>query len=196
MMIEKMRTQESEMVSRLVANAFFEKFTGKTYLTKAMLQTILKLIWIEEADSFGMTIYTVKSEGEVMGAFGVTSRKKSPYRLRLLAKTCAVIKRIGLKEFLSFLKTGLQTSRTPEHEEWYIDFIVVKENVRNQNIGHMIMSALDGMVSAEPDISHLSLYVLKGNKRAIHLYEKHGFLKDPVRSKDTYHFMVKQPFRG
>lgn len=191
MKIENMGSTESAEVSCLVADAFYTKFSDKTSLSKSMLQKILKLIWIEESERFGMSIYTVKLEGEVVGAFGFTAFREAQLSIQLIAKACAVIKIIGLKNFVSFLKVGMHTNRKPECKEWYIDFIVVKEKFRNQNIGHTIMSSLDEMVARDYSAEQLSLYILKGNDRARHLYEKYGFMEDSASGKGDYHFMVK-----
>ncbi|MCC5894683.1 MAG: GNAT family N-acetyltransferase [Alkalibacterium sp.] len=192
MKITHMDVDESELVSQMVANAFYAKFSGKTSLNKQMIQKIVKLIWLEEANAFGMSVYTVKVGKEVAAAFGVSTRQKIRPSIRLGAKALAVIKKIGWRDFISFIKVGWETNRTPESDEWYIDFIVVKEGHRNQNLGHAILSALDEMVTRDPKAGKLSLYVLKSNARARHLYLKYGFSEKIDLQKIDYHFMVKE----
>lgn len=191
MEIGKMKKQEEEAVSQLVANAFYNKFQDKTRLTKEQLQTLLKLVWIQEADSFSMHLFTVKNEDEVVGAFGYSTSGHFKPTLSLFAKAAAIIKAIGPKAFISFVKAGMSTSRDPAQNEWYIDFIAVKESHRNQSIGHDIMDYLTGEAMDDPSIHTLTLYVLKGNERAKHLYEKYGFGEQPGEPKSNYHFMKK-----
>jgi ribosomal protein S18 acetylase RimI-like enzyme len=191
MQIRKMKKHEEEAVSHMLANAFYGKFQDKTRLTKKQLQKLLKLVWIQEADSFSMTIFTVQAEGEVVGAFGCSTSGQFKPGLRLLAKTAAIIKAIGPKAFVSFVKAGLSTSRNPAPNEWYIDFIAVKESHRNQSIGHDIMDYLTGAALSDPEIDNLTLYVLKGNDRAKHLYEKYGFIEQYSKPESDYHFMKK-----
>ncbi|PRY83001.1 GNAT family N-acetyltransferase [Alkalibacterium olivapovliticus] len=191
MKIDKMRQTETEAVSQLVVNAFYSKFSEKTDLSKERLQKILKLIWLEEADQFGLSIYTVKLEEEIVGAFGFSGKQRFSLSLSLIAKVCAVVNSIGVKAFLSFLRVALQTHRKPNKREWYIDFIVVKEAYRNQSIGHTILSSLEERADQYEQIDQLSLYVLKGNDRARHLYEKYGFSEKEQGGIEQYQYMVK-----
>lgn len=191
MQIGILKKHEEEAVSHMVANAFYGKFQDKTRLTKKQLQKLLKLVWIQEADSFSMTIFTVKTEGEVVGSFGYSTSGQFKPSLSLLAKAAAIIKAIGPKAFISFVKAGMSTSRNPAKNEWYIDFIAVKESHRNQSIGHDIMDYLAGAALSDPEIDNLTLYVLKGNERARHLYEKYGFIEQYSKPESDYHFMRK-----
>jgi ribosomal protein S18 acetylase RimI-like enzyme len=53
------------------------------------------------------------------------------------------------------------------------------------------MDYLTGAALSDPEIDNLTLYVLKGNDRAKHLYEKYGFIEQYSKPESDYHFMKK-----
>ncbi|MDZ7834947.1 MAG: N-acetyltransferase [Alkalibacterium sp.] len=93
---------------------------------------------------------------------------------------------------LQFAATGLETNRIPDGNECYIDFIAVKESRRNQNLGHRLMEEIIRLKENDLAITKLSLYVLKGNKRAEHLYRAYGFEEDKGNERPSYIFMVRE----
>lgn len=192
MRIERMKERDIEKVSELVTDAFYDKLTVKAELSKYKVQTILKLLWIQEAEQYGMTVCTVWQDNTIVGAFGVTKRQENGFSLRLLAKTLAVINHIGLKSFLCFMQAALETSHLPQIGEVYIDFIAVGQAFQNQGIGHFIMNQLAERSEQDGRLRKLTLFVLKGNNRAIHLYEKMGYKKTGNNRSEKYHFMVKR----
>lgn len=191
MISEKMTEKDIPEVAELLGDAFANKFTDVVPLSKQTAKKLMKLLWLEEANVFGMQPYVLKEGEEVVAAFGVTASKKGQVTLSFIAKVSAVVRKIGLKHLITFARVGLETSRMPDRDERYIDFIAVKRSRRNENIGHQVMEEIDELKVTEPGIKKLSLYVLKENGRARHLYTKYGFKPSARNLKSNYLFMVK-----
>lgn len=152
---------------------------------------MIRLLWLEESEAFNLTVYALKEGEEVVGAFALTHRGKPKLSVSLVAKVAAAIKHTGLKELYHFAKAALESSRRPKQDELYIDFIAVKENWRGNHIGHQLMENILRVSKERKGISTVSLYVLKTNDRARHLYEKFGFKRDPRHENKDYYFMVQ-----
>lgn len=191
MKLEVMKREDSKQVSERVVNAFYDKFKEDTGLPKETLQKLIKLLWLEESTAFNMAVYVLKEEKEVVGAFALTQKGKPNFSLSLIAKAAAAVKHIGFKKALLFAKAGLKTSRSPRQGEVYVDFIAVKENQRGKHVGHRLMKEIEKLCKEGKAISKISLFVLKSNDRAKHLYEKFGYEEEAAHELKDYIFMVQ-----
>ncbi|GAA0358285.1 hypothetical protein GCM10008932_08730 [Alkalibacterium iburiense] len=188
MKLEVMQHRDSKELSERVVNAFYGE---DTHLSKETLETLIRLLWLEESEAFNMTVYVLKEEEEVIGAFSLTHGGKTKISVSLVAKLAAAVKHICLKEMYQFAKESLETSRKPHQDELYIGFLAVKESWRGNRIGHQLMENILRMSKERKGISTVSLYVLKTNDRAKHLYEKFGFKRDSRHEIKDYYFMVQ-----
>src|SRR5690554_4896755 len=127
MKLEKMQYKDISEVAERLSNAFSDKFTRETTLSKETAKKLMKLLWLEEYKVFGMQPYVLKDGEDVVGAFGVSTRQRYKLSVSLVAKTLAAVRVIGLQEMRLFAEEGLQTNRKPDKDELYIDFIAVKE---------------------------------------------------------------------
>ncbi|OJF93752.1 GNAT family N-acetyltransferase [Alkalibacterium sp. 20] len=143
MKFEKMQEKNIPQVAELLSKAFAEKFTEKTGLSKETAKTLMKLLWLEEHEMFGMQPYVLKEADEVVGTFGVTLNQRKKTTVSFVAKVLAVVRALEMKQLLLFAKEALKTSRNPDRDELYIDFITVKESRRNQHIGHRLMEEIE-----------------------------------------------------
>lgn len=191
MRLEKMQQKDIPIVAERLSNAFADKFTHDTALSKEMAKKLMKLLWLEEYKVFGMQPYVLKDGDDIVGAFGVSTRQRYRLSVSLIAKILAAVRVIGMKEMRLFAEEGLQTSRKPDRDELYIDFIAVKETRRNQGIGHRLMEEIERIKESRSDIKKISLYVLKDNEPARHLYAKYGFKEEPAHVLPNYFYMVK-----
>ncbi|SFC16896.1 Acetyltransferase (GNAT) family protein [Alkalibacterium subtropicum] len=192
MISKKMTDSDVPEVAELLGNAFADKFTEKTTLPKRTAKILMKLLWLEEAGVFGMQPYILEDKGEIVAAFGITGMQKRTLTLSFTAKVMAAVHRLGVRPFIAFARKGLETSRTPDKDELYIDFIAVKESRRNETIGHRVMEEIEALNVLNPRISKSSLYVLKNNEPAIHLYKKFGFTAVDKYERSDYLFMMKK----
>lgn len=156
------------------------------------MKKLMRLLWLEEAEAFGMQVYVLKDGEEVVGAFGITGNQKSKLSVSFIAKVLAALRTIGLSKLITFGKIGMEASRKPSKDELYIDFLAVKESRQNEHIGHQLTENIDRLKKTSPKINKLSLYVLKNNEPARHLYEKFGFRRSRKSGLSTYYFMVKR----
>lgn len=192
MKLEKMQEKDISEVAEQLSNAFAGKFTEETVLSKETAKTLMRLLWLEEPEVFGMQPYVLKEADEVVGIFGVTLNQRTKLTVSFIAKALAAVRVLGIKQLLLFAKEGSKTSRNPDKDELYIDYIAVKESRRNQHIGHLLMEEIEQLKEKHPEIRKLSLYVLKDNDRARHLYTKYGFKEDRKHERTSYCFMVKK----
>lgn len=186
-----MTSEESEEVSAIITEAFYAKFSEKLELSTGELQTIVNNAWLKEAQNLGLDVYTIKDSKEVVGAYGLSKQVKPRLTFSFLGKLTAIIKHLGLKRFIQFLKVLLEMNHQPKENELYIDFIAVKKDKRNQNIGQFIMENIYAAANQEQDIKRISLIVLKDNERAKHVYEKAGFKKDYSVQSEKFDILVK-----
>lgn len=191
MIIKVMSPAELTDVSDILEGAFADKFTDKTALSAQEVKTLMKLLWLKESQVFGLQPYVLKDGDEVVAAFGITGQTKKRCSVSFIAIVLAVLRQYGVRELFHFAKTGLETSRSPADDELYIDFIAVKASRRDENIGHRVMEAIDALKAKEPGIRKVSLYVLKDNGPARHLYTKFGFQPLSKYEKSAYLFMMK-----
>ncbi|MCC5889772.1 MAG: hypothetical protein JJU01_04320, partial [Alkalibacterium sp.] len=126
MVTEKMKPDECEAVSALIADAFYSKFRPKVKLSKRELQTIISRIWLGEADNLGLSLWTVKKNGHIVGAYGLSEYVETQITPSLIGKLTAVIKHLGLLRFFKFIKILIETNHRLGRNELYIDFIAVK----------------------------------------------------------------------
>ncbi len=192
MKLEKMQYKDISEVAERLSNAFSDKFTRETTLSKETAKKLMKLLWLEEYKVFGMQPYVLKDGEDVVGAFGVSTRQRYKLSVSLVAKTLAAVRVIGLQEMRLFAEEGLQTNRKPDKDELYIDFIAVKETLRNQGIGHRLMEEIERLKESRPELRKISLYVLKDNEPARHLYSKYGFKEEPKQELASYLYLVKE----
>lgn len=188
---EQMAADDLPQVAELLGNAFADKFTEETPLSKQTAKKLMKLLWLEETQVFGMQPYVLKEGNEVVAAYGVTGNQKKTLTLSFIAKVLAALHKIGVRQLFTFARVGLETSRTPDKDELYIAFIAVRESRRNESIGHRVMEDIDALKVSKPGIRKLSLYVLKDNEPAKHLYTKYGFKFLQGFERPKYFFMVK-----
>ncbi|WP_423190536.1 GNAT family N-acetyltransferase [Alkalibacterium sp. f15] len=192
MKLEKMQEKDILQVAELLSNAFAEKFTEETGLSKETAKRLMKLLWLEEYEMFGMQPYVLKEADEVVGGFGVTLNQRKKITVSFVAKVLAAVRVLGMKQLLLFVKEAAKTNRDPDRDELYIDFIAVKESRRNQHIGHRLMEEIEQLKEKHAETLKLSLYVLKDNERARHLYTKYGFEECREHERKSYYFMVKK----
>lgn len=192
MIIKKMSRSDIGEVSDILGNAFADKFTEETPLSKQTAKKLMKLLWLEEAQVFGMQPYVLKEGDEVVAAFGISGKDRKKLTLSFAAKVLAVLHKVGIRQLITFARVGLETSRKPADDELYIDFITVKASRRNENIGHRVMEEIDALKVSEPGIRKLSLYVLKDNEPARHLYTKYGFEPLDRYERPKYLFMIRK----
>lgn len=191
MRIEKMKPEEIEEVSRITAQAFVSKFSGKIGLSQEELGIIIANVWFKEADNLGLNVWTVKHNDTIVGAYGLSEKTRTRITLSMLGKLTGIIRHLGLVRFFLFLKVLLETNHKLATDELYIDFVTVKERNRNQNIGHFIMQSIGAYAEEKEGIGTVSLFVLKDNNRARHLYEKFGFKKSQRVNLPKYDFLVQ-----
>jgi ribosomal protein S18 acetylase RimI-like enzyme len=79
--------------------------------------------------------------------------------------------------------------------EWYVDGIVVTEEMRGLGIGSGLLSLLEKM-ARNKGIGLLSLEVIDTNPRAKLLYERHGFVENARKSIRPFHLIYGFPFRS
>lgn len=192
MKIEKMTKQDITQVAEQLCKAFADKFTEKTLLSERQVKQLIKMLWLEETSVFGVQSYVLKEDDEVVGTFGITIRKRKKLTVSFVAKVLAAIHVLGIKRLLRFAEIGLETNRKPDKNELYIDFLAVKESKRNQHLGHRLLKEIDQLIERNPAIEKISLYVLKDNDRALHLYKKQGFKVVTEHESDQYYYMVKK----
>lgn len=192
MNLEKMKAGDMDQVTEQLTDAFAEKFTEGSSLSQETVKKLIQLFWLNEADMFGLELYALKEGSEVVGTFGLTKRNKKRLTVSFLGKLFAAVRVLGVRPVMQFALTGLETNRTPDSNECYIDFIAVKESRRNQHLGHRLMEEIIRLKENDLDITKLSLYVLKGNERAEHLYRAYGFEHDKANERSSYNFMVRE----
>lgn len=189
MITEKMKPEEKIIVSAILTQAFYSKFSSKVGMSTGELQIIISEVWLGEAEAFGIDVWTVKKEGTIVAAYGLSEFNKHRMTLSLLGKLTAVIRHLGLRKFIFFLKVLFETNRKREENELYVEFVAVKEGNRGQNIGHFIMESIKAYATAKEGVETVTLFVLKDNNRARHVYEKYGFKYRKNVKSAKYDFM-------
>lgn len=190
MITEKMKPEEKIIVSAILTQAFYSKFSSKVGMSTGELQIIISEVWLGEAEAFGIDVWTVKKEGRIVGAYGLSAHNKHRMTLSLLGKLTAVIRHLGLRKLVKLLKVLLETNRKLEENELYVEFVAVRESHRGQNIGHFIMESIKAYAAVKEGVETLTLFVLKDNDRARHVYEKFGFRKRQDVKSTKYDFMA------
>ncbi|WP_027108917.1 GNAT family N-acetyltransferase [Lacticigenium naphthae] len=188
MKIEEMQEEDVKQVSEIVAHALKDKFQETLSIPERTLQKLVKLLWISEAEAYGMKVYVAKEKDTIYGAYGITYKPTVVPSVRLLAKVKKMTDYIGWKDMQNFLTVSRKTRRRPGKGEAFIDFVAVREDARDQKIGHLLMTSISSWALRRRSVKELTLYVLKENERAHHLYEKFGFQVDPAKEKKNYRF--------
>lgn len=64
--------------------------------------------------------------------------------------------------------------------------IYVAKDARDQGVGNALMRHAVTWARESPIVERVELEVFAGNARAIHLYEKHGFVREGVKQRRYY----------